>query len=44
MEQTHDPRLIRRILVTAGLAVAATVLVAVAVYALAFLVLAPMMQ
>jgi hypothetical protein len=44
MEQLHNSGPLRRILIAAGLAVVATILVAVAVYALAFLVLAPMMQ
>lgn len=44
MEDTHDSRPVRRVLVTVGLVVAALILVAVAVYALAFVVLAPMMQ
>jgi hypothetical protein len=42
MEDTHTGPL-RRILITAGVVLAALILVAVAVYALAFIILAPMM-
>ena len=41
MSDTHMPR---RILVTAGVVLAALVVAAAAVYAVAFLLLAPMMQ
>jgi len=41
---TDDTRPLRRILITAGLVLVALVLIAVAVYAGAFLILAPMMQ
>ena len=41
MSDTHMPR---RILVTAGVMLAAVVVAAAAVYAVAFLLLAPMMQ
>ncbi len=44
MEETKDTHPLRRILVTTGLVVAALMLVAVAVYAFAFIILAPMMQ
>jgi hypothetical protein len=44
MEQIHEARLLRRILVTAGLAVTAMILVAIAVYALVFVILAPSIQ
>jgi hypothetical protein len=39
-----DPRPLRRILVTAGLLLIALILIVVAIYAGAFLILAPMMQ
>ncbi len=39
-----ETRSLRRILVTAGVILAALILGAVAIYALAFLILAPMMQ
>jgi hypothetical protein len=39
-----DTRSLRRILVTVGLVLAVLILVAVAIYAGAFIVLAPMMQ
>jgi hypothetical protein len=40
----RDTRLARRILITVGLVLATLILVGVAVYAAAFLMLAPMMQ
>lgn len=39
----HD-RTLRRILITAGIVLAALILIGVAVYAAAFVMLAPMMQ
>jgi hypothetical protein len=39
-----DTRSLRRILITVGLVLAVLILVAVAIYAGAFIVLAPMMQ
>ena len=39
-----ETRSLRRILITAGMMLAAVILVAIAIYALAFLILAPMMQ
>ena len=53
MEQLHprrpfgqwsDDRPLRRVIVTAGLILVAVILAAVAIYAAAFLMLAPMMQ
>lgn len=41
---TPDTRPLRRILVTAGLVLVTLILVAVAIYAAAFIILAPMMQ
>lgn len=41
---TARPSRLRRILVIAGIALAALVLIGVAIYAGAFLILAPMMQ
>jgi hypothetical protein len=43
MQETQDTRRLRRVLITVGLVVAVLILVAAAVYALAFLILAPMM-
>jgi hypothetical protein len=43
MQETQDTRRLRRVLITVGLVVAVLVLMAAAVYALAFLILAPMM-
>jgi hypothetical protein len=40
----RDTRLLRRILVTTGLVLAVLILVVVAMYAAAFIFLAPMMQ
>ena len=39
-----DTRLLRRILVTVGLVLVALILAGVAIYAVAFIILAPMMQ
>jgi hypothetical protein len=39
-----DTHMLRRILITAGLVVVVLILIAVAIYAGAFLILAPMMQ
>lgn len=39
-----DTRPLRRILITVGLVVVALILIAVAIYAGAFIILAPMMQ
>jgi hypothetical protein len=41
---SDNPRLLRQIAVTAGLVVVGLILVLVAIYAGAFLILAPMMQ
>jgi len=41
---THTERPLRRVLIVAGLVLAVLILIAVAVYAGAFLILAPMMQ
>jgi hypothetical protein len=43
MAETQDTRTTRRVLITMGVIVAALVLIAAAVYAVAFLILAPMM-
>jgi hypothetical protein len=43
-EPTDTRTLLRRILVTVGIVLAALILVAVAIYAVVFLILAPMMQ
>ena len=43
-ERTADTRPLKRVLVTSGLILATLILVAVAIYAVAFLILAPMMQ
>jgi hypothetical protein len=44
VDDTTDTRLLRRILIVTGLVLAALVLVVVAIYAGAFIMLAPMMQ
>ena len=44
MDDTQPSHLPRRILVTAGIVLAALIVTAAAVYAVAFLFLAPMMQ
>jgi hypothetical protein len=43
MDEIQDTRPLRRILITAAVVLAALILVAVAVYALVFVILAPMM-
>jgi preprotein translocase subunit SecE len=43
MAETQDTRSRRRVFITIGIVVAALILIAVAVYAVAFLILAPMM-
>ncbi len=40
----NEAPMVRRILVTAGIVLATVIVVAAAVYAVAFLILAPMMQ
>ena len=42
-DDTADTRLLRRIIIVAGLVLAVLILVAVAIYAAAFIMLAPMM-
>lgn len=42
--EASDTRSLRRILITVGLVLAVLVLIAVAIYAGAFIILAPMMQ
>jgi hypothetical protein len=42
--QDPETRSLRRILITVGLALAVLILIAVAIYAGAFIILAPMMQ
>ena len=42
--QSPDDRTLRRIIATAGMILVAVILAAVAIYAAAFLMLAPMMQ
>jgi hypothetical protein len=42
--QADDTGTLRRILITAGLVIVVLILIAVAIYAGAFLILAPMMQ
>jgi hypothetical protein len=42
--ESPDTRPLRRIIVTAGLVLVALILIAVAIYAGAFIMLAPMMQ
>ncbi len=44
VDDTTDTRPLRRILITVGVVVAALILVGVAIYAGAFVILAPMMQ
>jgi len=44
IDDTADPRLLRRILIAIGLVLAVLILVLVAIYAGAFILLAPMMQ
>ena len=44
VDDATDTRLLRRILIVTGLVLAALVLVVVAIYAGAFIMLAPMMQ
>lgn len=44
LDDTADVRLLRRIIVSIGLMIAVLILVAVAMYAAAFIMLAPMMQ
>jgi hypothetical protein len=44
MQEATDTRPLRRILITIGLVLAVLILVVVAVYAGAFIMLAPMMQ
>jgi hypothetical protein len=44
IDDATDTRLLRRILITVGLVLAVVILVGVAIYAGAFLILAPMMQ
>ena len=44
VDDATDARLLRRILVAVGLVLAVLILVAVAIYAGAFVILAPMMQ
>jgi hypothetical protein len=42
-DDTADTRLLRRIIIAVGLVLAVLILVAVAIYAAAFIILAPMM-
>ena len=42
--EANDTRLLRRILIAVGLVLAVLILIAVAIYAGAFIMLAPMMQ
>jgi hypothetical protein len=42
--ESPDPRPLRRLLLAAGLVLVAVILIAVAIYAGAFIILAPMMQ
>jgi len=44
LSRLNDTRLLRRILIAIGLVLAALILVVVAIYAGAFIMLAPMMQ
>jgi hypothetical protein len=44
LDHTTDDRTLRRVIVTAGLVLLGVILAAVAIYAAAFLMLAPMMQ
>ena len=44
VDDATDTRLLRRILITTGLVLAVLILIVVAVYAAAFIMLAPMMQ
>lgn len=44
LHHTPDDRTLRRVIVTAGLVLVAVILAVAAIYAAAFLMLAPMMQ